>query len=66
MDNSKNPFDILAEQAMKEHRAGKTIDINDLAKQSARDYVYCPECGTRVIHGSGCVTCPSCGWSLCG
>jgi len=37
-----------------------------IKKQSAHDYVYCPECGTRVIHESGCVTCPSCGWSLCG
>ncbi len=62
MDNSKNPFDILAEQAMKEHRAGKTIDINDLAKQS----VYCPECGAPVVHESGCVVCPSCGWGMCG
>ena len=37
-----------------------------MKKQGAHDYVYCPECGTRVIHESGCVTCPSCGWGLCG
>ena len=37
-----------------------------MKKQSAHDYVYCPECGTRVIHESGCVTCPSCGWGMCG
>jgi len=30
-----------------------------------RHYVYCPECGTLVIHESGCVVCPSCGWFLC-
>jgi len=36
-----------------------------IKKQSAHDYVYCPECGARVIHESGCVTCPVCGWSLC-
>ena len=35
-----------------------------MKKQSAHD--YCPECGTRVIHESGCVTCPSCGWGMCG
>ena len=35
-------------------------------KQGAHDYVYCPECGSPVIHESGCVVCPSCGWSLCG
>jgi len=37
-----------------------------MKKQDAHDYVYCPECGTLVIHESGCVTCPSCGWGLCG
>ena len=37
-----------------------------MKKQSAHDYVSCPECGTRVIHESGCVTCPSCGWGICG
>lgn len=34
-----------------------------IKRQSAHDYVYCPECGTKVMHDSGCVTCPSCGWS---
>jgi len=34
--------------------------------QAIYDYVYCPECGTRVIHESSCVTCPSCGWGMCG
>jgi len=35
-------------------------------KQGAHDYVFCPDCGAPVVHESGCVTCPSCGWSLCG
>ena len=26
----------------------------------------CPECSTPVAAQSGCVTCPSCGWSRCG
>ena len=37
-----------------------------IKKQGAHDYVYCPECGAKVIHESGCVTCPSCGWGMCG
>ena len=37
-----------------------------MKKQGAHDYVYCPECGAKVIHESGCVTCPSCGWGMCG
>ncbi len=34
--------------------------------EGGHDYVYCPECGARVIHESGCVVCPSCGWGMCG
>jgi len=39
-----------------------------IKKQGAHEhgYVYCPECGAKVIHESGCVVCPSCGWGLCG
>jgi len=37
-----------------------------MKRQSAHDYVFCPECGTKVVHENGCVTCPACGWSLCG
>lgn len=33
--------------------------------QGGHDYVYCPECGARVIHESGCVVCQVCGWSIC-
>jgi len=34
------------------------------------DYTYknittCPDCGGTVLHQSGCVTCPSCGFSKC-
>ncbi len=37
-----------------------------MKKQGAHDYVYCPECGARVVHESGCVVCQSCGWGMCG
>jgi len=37
-----------------------------MKKQGAHDYVYCPECGSPVIHESGCVVCPSCGGGCVG
>jgi len=36
-----------------------------MKRQSEHDYVFCPECGAKVVHESGCVVCPSCGWSIC-
>ncbi len=27
---------------------------------------FCPGCGAPLSHGSGCVTCFSCGWAVCG
>jgi ribonucleoside-diphosphate reductase alpha chain len=32
---------------------------------SAKRLTKCPECGSMLVHGEGCVTCPSCGWCLC-
>jgi ribonucleoside-diphosphate reductase alpha chain len=32
---------------------------------SAKRLTKCPECGSMLVHGEGCVTCPSCGWGLC-
>jgi len=26
----------------------------------------CPDCGSALARQSGCVVCPSCGWSRCG
>ena len=26
----------------------------------------CPECGSRLVRASACVTCPGCGWGRCG
>jgi uncharacterized Zn finger protein (UPF0148 family) len=25
----------------------------------------CPECKTKVVHESGCASCPNCGWGAC-
>jgi ribonucleoside-diphosphate reductase alpha chain len=39
---------------------------NGKQKESARSsYDVCPDCGGRVQHDSGCVVCPSCGFSKC-
>jgi len=32
---------------------------------SAKQLTKCPECGSMLVHGEGCVTCPTCGWGLC-
>jgi ribonucleoside-diphosphate reductase alpha chain len=32
---------------------------------SAKQLTKCPECGAQLVHGEGCVTCPSCGWGIC-
>ena len=32
---------------------------------SAKQLTKCPECGSMLVHGEGCVTCPNCGWGLC-
>ncbi len=32
---------------------------------SAKQLTKCPECSSTLVHGEGCVTCPSCGWGLC-
>ena len=47
------------------------VGITDKMKQTiinkqGAHYVFCPECGSPVIHESGCIVCYSCGWSICG
>jgi len=32
---------------------------------SVRILATCPECGSTVVHESGCLTCKCCGWSKC-
>lgn len=31
-----------------------------------RELARCPECGTRVVKASACLSCPGCGWGKCG
>ncbi|MFN6992371.1 MAG: hypothetical protein ACK4MM_06580, partial [Fervidobacterium sp.] len=42
---------------------GNNNGNNDIP--SAKQLKNCPECGTTLIHGEGCVTCPECGWGIC-
>ena len=39
---------------------GKTIE-----ESSPKTMTTCPRCGGTVIHESGCITCPGCGYSRC-
>ena len=35
-------------------------------KEKEDSNLTCPECGTKLIHAGGCVSCTQCGWSKCG
>lgn len=55
-------------KSLKERHGGKTGITNfDAATYviSAANEKQCPECGTGMIAGEGCFTCPKCGFSLC-
>ncbi|WP_171804982.1 hypothetical protein [Mahella australiensis] len=41
-----------------------TIDGQKLVRLLVYNGI-CPECGDRLAHEGGCVTCYSCGWSAC-
>ena len=38
----------------------------DMTPAQARLAKFCPECGSRLEHEGGCVTCRECGYSKCG
>ncbi len=39
---------------------------NEEKETNNRNYEYCPDCGAKLYHAEGCVTCICCGFSLCG
>jgi ribonucleoside-diphosphate reductase alpha chain len=39
---------------------------NDVAEHIYTNAKYCPECGQKLEHEGGCVTCRNCGYSKCG
>ena len=42
-----------------------TENILDFKVDNKKLITTCPDCGSTVYHESGCVTCPSCGYSKC-
>ena len=42
------------------------IPLANLTPAEAKLAKYCPECGSKLEHEGGCVTCRNCGYSKCG
>ncbi|MCL5433367.1 MAG: adenosylcobalamin-dependent ribonucleoside-diphosphate reductase [Candidatus Marsarchaeota archaeon] len=55
--NNVKDVEGLSMQAVKESASSYTFTVSNAPE--------CSECGTMMIAGSGCFTCPKCGYSLC-
>ncbi len=66
--NAVNEKNQMTLKSIKDKHAGNTSITNFDASTyviSAAKEKPCPECGTEMIAGEGCFTCPRCGFSLC-
>lgn len=43
----------------------KKQDVQEKEKKAYSEWVYCPECGAKLVPAEGCLLCPFCGWSKC-
>ncbi len=66
--NAVNEKNQMTLKSLKDKHTGNTSITNFDASTyviSAAKEKPCPECGTEMIAGEGCFTCPRCGFSLC-
>jgi ribonucleoside-diphosphate reductase alpha chain len=59
---SNDPNDQHLQFTMASSRESNNKDVADF---TLKNLSTCPDCGSSVQHQSGCVTCPSCGFSKC-
>jgi len=66
-DDQLKSIEILKNKMLREAR-GETMTKEELDEMSDKEKIeagICPECGGKLIPGSGCATCCECGWSPC-
>ena len=63
------------EKVIKATQGGETPSVppipmpaakRDISPAEAKLAKFCPECGSKLEHEGGCVTCRNCGYSKCG
>ncbi len=60
--NNADQFPSSTQFTMADEAESKSNSVEDY---TFRNITTCPDCGSTVQHQSGCVTCPSCGFSKC-
>jgi len=63
-DDQLKSIEILKNKMLREAR-GDSVDIDKMSDKEKIEAGICPECGGKLIPGSGCATCCECGWSPC-
>lgn len=58
--------DMHKEVLTRIHACEQSSVVTRNTEEKIEDKNKCPECGAEIIHESGCMSCPSCGFSRCG